>query len=106
MDGCNWFLPSIKTTGEILAAAVTPNSAGDSEVADELLDTIEDYVLPLTYDFNAVDVDGSVYPFVGAGTGGELGDEQLTPDKITIHRVVLKTTDCPVLIWPISADLF
>ncbi|MGB7087437.1 MAG: N-acetylmuramoyl-L-alanine amidase [Phormidesmis sp.] len=29
---------------------------------------------------------------------------RLSPDKITIHRIVSRTTDCPVLIWPTNAD--
>ncbi|MBE9140296.1 YadA-like family protein [Nodosilinea sp. LEGE 07088] len=32
------------------------------------------YLLPVTYDFNALDADGTIYPFVGAGIGGDLGN--------------------------------
>lgn len=32
------------------------------------------YLLLLTYDLNAVDANGSVYPFVGTGIGGGLGN--------------------------------
>ena len=41
------------------------------------------YVLPLTYDFNAVDTEGDVYPFVGAGIGGELGDDSTIEFALT-----------------------
>lgn len=41
------------------------------------------YVLPLTYDFNAVDTDGNVHPFVGAGIGGELGDDSTVEFALT-----------------------
>lgn len=41
------------------------------------------YVLPLTYDFNAVDAEGNVYPFVGAGIGGELGNDSTVEFALT-----------------------
>ena len=33
------------------------------------------YLLPITYDLNAVDDADRIYPFVGAGIGGDLGDD-------------------------------
>ncbi|NJM96981.1 MAG: hypothetical protein HC800_07180 [Phormidesmis sp. RL_2_1] len=41
------------------------------------------YLLPITYDFNAVDPDGNVYPFLGAGIGGELGDDDTVEFALT-----------------------
>jgi hypothetical protein len=32
------------------------------------------YVLPITYDFNAIDGQERLYPFLGAGINGQLGD--------------------------------
>jgi hypothetical protein len=36
------------------------------------------YLLPITYDFNAINASDSVYPFVGAGIGGDLGGDDNT----------------------------
>jgi len=41
------------------------------------------YLLPLTYDFNAVDTAENVYPFVGTGIGGELGDDSTIEFAVT-----------------------
>ena len=41
------------------------------------------YVLPITYDFNAVDPDGRLYPFLGAGINGELGDDSTLEAAVT-----------------------
>lgn len=41
------------------------------------------YVLPITYDFNAVDPDGRLYPFLGAGINGELGDDSTIEAAVT-----------------------
>ncbi|MGD1857530.1 MAG: YadA-like family protein [Leptolyngbyaceae cyanobacterium] len=41
------------------------------------------YVLPVTYDFNAVDPDGRLNPFVGAGISGELGDDSSIEAAVT-----------------------
>lgn len=41
------------------------------------------YVLPITYDFNAVDPDGHLYPFLGAGINGELGDDSTIEAAVT-----------------------
>lgn len=66
------------TLGENLS--VRPSVATDFDFDDG-----EDvsYVLPLTYDFNAVDADGNVYPFVGAGIGGELGGDSTVEFALT-----------------------
>ena len=47
---------------------------GDEDVA---------YVLPITYDFNSVDPDGRLYPFLGAGINGELGDDSTIEAAVT-----------------------
>ncbi len=41
------------------------------------------YLLPLTYDFNAVDPDGNLYPFVGTGIGGTLGSDSSVDFALT-----------------------
>ncbi|MEO0867223.1 MAG: hypothetical protein AAFY17_02015 [Cyanobacteria bacterium J06642_11] len=41
------------------------------------------YVLPITYDFNAVDPNGNLYPFLGAGINGELGDDSSLEAAVT-----------------------
>ena len=41
------------------------------------------YLVPLTYDFNALDADSRLYPFVGAGIGGEIGDDSTVDFALT-----------------------
>ncbi|MEA5466628.1 hypothetical protein [Leptothoe sp. PORK10 BA2] len=41
------------------------------------------YVLPITYDFNALDAAGRVNPFLGAGISGELGDDSSVEAAVT-----------------------
>ncbi len=41
------------------------------------------YLLPVTYDFNAVDANGNVYPFIGTGIGGELGNDSTVEFALT-----------------------
>ncbi|MEM9266026.1 MAG: hypothetical protein AAGA46_10930 [Cyanobacteria bacterium P01_F01_bin.13] len=41
------------------------------------------YVLPVTYDFNSLDPDGRLYPFLGAGINGELGDDSTIELAVT-----------------------
>lgn len=41
------------------------------------------YVLPITYDFNSVDPGGRLYPFLGAGINGELGDDSSLEAAVT-----------------------
>ncbi|MBE9103366.1 hypothetical protein [Vacuolonema iberomarrocanum] len=52
--------------------SVRPSVATDFEFDDE-----EDvsYLLLATYDLNAVDQEGRLYPFAGAGIGGDIGDD-------------------------------
>lgn len=47
---------------------------GDDDVA---------YVLPITYDFNSVDPSGRLYPFLGAGINGEIGDDSTIEAAVT-----------------------
>ncbi len=56
-----------------------------SVATDFNFDDSEDvsYLLPLTYDFNAVDADANLYPFVGAGIGGDLGDDSTVEFALT-----------------------
>lgn len=60
--------------------SIRPSVATDFDFDDN-----EDvaYLLPLTYDFNAVDADGNVYPFVGAGIGGDLGEDSTVEFALT-----------------------
>lgn len=60
--------------------SIRPSVATDFDFDDS-----EDvsYLLPLTYDFNAVDADGNLYPFVGAGIGGDLGDDSTVEFALT-----------------------
>lgn len=46
-------------------------------------DTDASYLLPVTYDFNAVDAAGKLFPFVGLGIGGELGDDNTIEFALT-----------------------
>lgn len=41
------------------------------------------YVLPITYDFNALDPAGRLSPFLGAGINGELGDDSTLEAAVT-----------------------
>ncbi len=41
------------------------------------------YVLPITYDFNSLDPDSRLYPFLGAGINGELGDDSTVEFAVT-----------------------
>ncbi len=41
------------------------------------------YLLPVTYDFNAVDANGNVYPFIGTGIGGDLGEDSTVELALT-----------------------
>ncbi len=41
------------------------------------------YVLPITYDFNALDEAGRINPFLGAGINGELGDDSSIEAAVT-----------------------
>ncbi|MEO0351346.1 MAG: hypothetical protein AAF282_14995 [Cyanobacteria bacterium P01_A01_bin.15] len=41
------------------------------------------YVLPITYDFDAVGPDGRLNPFIGAGINGELGDDSSIEMAVT-----------------------
>ena len=41
------------------------------------------YLLPVTYDFNALDNDGRLYPFIGAGIGGDIGDDSTLEFALT-----------------------
>lgn len=41
------------------------------------------YVLPITYDFDSVDPGGRLYPFLGAGINGELGDDSSIEAAVT-----------------------
>ena len=60
--------------------SVRPSVATDFDFDDS-----EDvsYLLPITYDLNAVDAAGTVYPFVGAGIGGDLGDDSTVDFALT-----------------------
>ena len=60
--------------------SIRPSVATDFDFDDS-----EDvsYLLPVTYDLNAVDGGGKVYPFVGAGIGGDLGDDSTVDFAIT-----------------------
>ncbi|EDX83444.1 outer membrane insertion C-terminal signal domain protein [Synechococcus sp. PCC 7335] len=60
--------------------SIRPSVATDFDFDDS-----EDvsYLLPITYDLNAVDGGGRVYPFVGAGLGGDLGDDSTIDFAIT-----------------------
>lgn len=42
-----------------------------------------DYVLPITYDFDAIDSRGRLYPFLGAGIAGELGEDSTIDVAVT-----------------------
>ncbi len=42
-----------------------------------------DYVLPVTYDFDAIDARGRLYPFLGAGITGELGEDSTIDVAVT-----------------------
>ncbi|MGF1514580.1 MAG: YadA-like family protein [Elainellaceae cyanobacterium] len=52
--------------------SVRPSVATDFDFDDD-----EDvfYLLPITYDFNAVDPGVALYPFAGLGIGGDIGDD-------------------------------
>lgn len=41
------------------------------------------YVLPITYDFNSVDPNGRLNPFLGAGINGEIGDDSTIEAAVT-----------------------
>ena len=41
------------------------------------------YVLPITYDFNSIDPQGRLHPFLGAGINGELGDDSTIEAAVT-----------------------
>ncbi|MEL7505642.1 MAG: YadA-like family protein [Cyanobacteria bacterium J06554_6] len=41
------------------------------------------YLLPVTYDFNALDDGGRLYPFVGTGIGGDIGDDSTIDFALT-----------------------
>lgn len=41
------------------------------------------YVLPITYDFNALDRSGKLYPFLGLGIGGDIGDDSTVEFALT-----------------------
>ncbi len=60
--------------------SIRPSVATDFDFDDS-----EDvsYLLPITYDFNAVDEAGNVYPFVGTGIGGDLGDDSTIEFALT-----------------------
>lgn len=60
--------------------SVRPSIATDFDFDDS-----EDvtYLLPITYDFNAVDEAGNFYPFVGAGIGGDIGDDSTVEFALT-----------------------
>jgi opacity protein-like surface antigen len=60
--------------------SIRPSIATDFDFDDS-----EDvsYVLPITYDFNAVDQDGRLYPFLGAGIGGDIGNESTIDFALT-----------------------
>lgn len=60
--------------------SVRPSVATDFDFDDS-----EDvsYLLPITYDLNAVDEAGHIYPFVGTGIGGDLGDDSTVEFALT-----------------------
>lgn len=60
--------------------SVRPSVATDFDGSDG-----EDvsYVLPITYDFNALDRESRVYPFLGAGIGGDIGDDSTVEFALT-----------------------
>lgn len=60
--------------------SIRPSVATDFDFDDS-----EDvsYLLPVTYDFNAVNEAGNVYPFAGAGIGGDLGDDSTVEFALT-----------------------
>ena len=60
--------------------SIRPSVATDFDFNDS-----EDvsYLLPLTYDFNAVDAGNSLYPFFGTGIGGDLGDDSTLEFALT-----------------------
>ena len=41
------------------------------------------YVLPITYDFNSLDQNGKLYPFLGLGLGGDSGDDSTVEFALT-----------------------
>lgn len=60
--------------------SVRPSVATDFDFDDN-----EDvsYLLPVTYDFNAVDEAGNLYPFIGTGIGGNLGNDSTVEFALT-----------------------
>ena len=60
--------------------SIRPSVATDFDFDDS-----EDvfYLLPVTYDFSAVDTGGTLYPFVGAGIGGDLGEDSSVDFALT-----------------------
>jgi hypothetical protein len=60
--------------------SVRPSVATDFD-----FDDAEDvsYLVPLTYDFNAVDSSDRIYPFLGAGIGGDLGNDNTVEFALT-----------------------
>lgn len=60
--------------------SVRPSVATDFDYDDG--DDVS-YVLPVTYDFNSVDPNGKLYPFVGAGIGGDIGDDSTIEFALT-----------------------
>lgn len=60
--------------------SVRPSVATDFD-----FDDAEDvsYLLPVTYDFNAVNEGGNLYPFLGAGIGGDIGEDSTVEFALT-----------------------
>jgi hypothetical protein len=60
--------------------SVRPSVATDFD-----FDDAEDvsYLVPFTYDFNAVDSSDRIYPFLGAGIGGDLGNDNTVEFALT-----------------------
>lgn len=60
--------------------SVRPSVATDFD-----FDDAEDvsYLLPVTYDFNAVDEGENLYPFLGAGIGGDIGEDSTVEFALT-----------------------
>ncbi|MEM9164167.1 MAG: YadA-like family protein [Cyanobacteria bacterium P01_F01_bin.4] len=60
--------------------SIRPSVATDFDFDDD-----EDvaYVLPITYDFNSLDREGKLYPFLGVGIGGDIGDDSTIEFAVT-----------------------